>query len=303
MKTFSDLIIETSIKKNSKLIVGLDPRIELIPSVLKEGLDLNSLTDISKILYEFNKLIIDATESQVVAIKPQLAYYELYGSKGIEALEKTISYAKDKDLLIINDAKRGDIGPTAEAYANALIGNSQISGNAVTVNPFLGSDSINPFISNVKKFNKGIFVLVKTSNPSSSELQDLVLFNDRKLYEHLANYIDSFDDYKDSKYGYSSVGAVVGGTYSEEAKKLRSRMPHTLFLVPGIGAQGGKIDDLTNYFNEDKHGAFISVSREIIFSYQSDYPEKWNDLTIKEIYDSISKKSENLKNKVNFVIS
>ncbi|OEH94280.1 orotidine-5'-phosphate decarboxylase [Bacillus solimangrovi] len=281
MKQFSDLLIEESIKKESVLVVGLDPQVNNMPNYLinrqNEKLNLNIITNA---ILNFNKTIIDVVHPYVVAVKPQLAYYEIYGSLGLQVLEQTISYAKSKGLLVINDAKRGDIGSTATAYAQAFLGNSPINGDAVTVNPFLGSDGITPFINESIRYQKGLFILLKTSNPSAYELQDLELKSGDLVYNALASLIKKLSsDTITGKYGYSSIGAVVGATYPNVAKNMREILPKQLFLVPGFGAQGGDTSNLKYFFNADGNGSIITSSRGIIYSYKNELPEKWETIS------------------------
>ncbi|MFJ7934030.1 orotidine-5'-phosphate decarboxylase [Sporosarcina sp. NPDC096371] len=284
MSHFGDKLISASEQKQTVLVVGLDPQIELMPRSVRGS----SNKEVATTIIDFNKIIIDAVAPYVAAIKPQLAYYEVFGSAGIFALEETIKYAKAKGLLIINDAKRGDIGPTAEAYARAFLSDSPMSGDAVTVNPFLGSDGIIPFVQKTDQA-KGIFLLLKTSNPSSGELQDLRLDSGDFVYQEVATLIKQLSQGTIGTSGFSSVGAVVGATYPEIAKQLREDLPETLFLVPGYGAQGGNVQDLSCVFNADGNGAVISSTRAIIYSYMAERPEDWESLskeTMKEIIEA-----------------
>ena len=284
MSHFGDKLIKASEQKQSVLVVGLDPQIELLPRSLRSS----NNKDVANSIIEFNKIIVDAVAPYVAAIKPQLAYYEIFGSAGIFALEETIKYAKAKGLLIINDAKRGDIGPTAEAYARAFLSDTPMSGDAVTVNPFLGSDGIIPFVQQTNQA-KGLFVLLKTSNPSANELQDLRLASGELVYEQVASLLTRLSKGTIGASGFSSVGAVVGATYPDIAKQLRQDLTETIFLVPGYGAQGGNVQDLNCVFNADGNGAVISSSRAIIYSYVAERPEDWESLskeTIKEIIEA-----------------
>lgn len=296
MSHLGDELINASEQKQSVLVVGLDPQIELLPRSLRGA----SNKDVANSIIEFNKIIIDAVAPYVAAIKPQLAYYEVFGSAGIFALEETIKYAKAKGLLIINDAKRGDIGPTAEAYAKAFLSDSPMSGDAVTVNPFLGSDGIIPFVQQTSQA-KGLFVLLKTSNPSSNELQDLRLASGESVYEQVASLLKRFSKGTVGASGFSSVGAVVGATYPDIAKQLRQDLPETLFLVPGYGAQGGNVQDLTNVFNADGNGAVISSSRAIIYSYMAERPEDWESLSKETIQEIIEAKAIHARDELNSI--
>jgi orotidine-5'-phosphate decarboxylase len=278
---FADRLNEKIKEKKSPICVGLDPRLEQIPSFIKEKyLDKykNSLTAAAESILEFNKGIIDAVADIVPVVKPQIAFYEQYGHEGVRAFEETLWYARDKGVLTIADIKRGDIGSTADAYAKAFLGKVNLFGNdvfsfdadAVTVAPYLGWDGIKPFIEQARKFGKGIFVLVKTSNPSSSDLQDLQMKkDDLTIYEIMAHYLESWgaDEVGDS--GYSFVGAVVGATFPDQAKNLRKIMPGNIFLVPGYGAQGGTASDVASCFNEDGLGAVINSSRGIMHAWEN----------------------------------
>lgn len=264
---------------NAPVVVGLDPMLSYIPEhILNKAIKEygETLEAAAEAIFEYNKGIVDAIYDIVPAVKPQIAMYEQFGVPGVEAFKKTVDYCKSKDLVIIGDIKRGDIGSTSEAYAVGHIGNVKIGSKIhtpfgedfVTVNPYLGSDGVNPFIKVCKEENKGIFVLVKTSNPSSGEFQDR-LIDGRPLYELVGEQVakwgeDCMGD------GYSYVGAVVGATYPEQGKILRKLMPKTLILVPGYGAQGGQGKDLVHYFNEDGLGAIVNSSRGIICAYKQD---------------------------------
>jgi orotidine-5'-phosphate decarboxylase len=282
---FIDRLIKQIYTKKSHIVVGLDPNIEQFPRHLTLKLK-NNLFDCGKIITYFNKKIIDSIYDLVPAVKPQLAYYEKYGIDGLKAFNETVKYAKNKGLLVIADAKRNDIGSTAQSYSIGFLGKVNINKkltwvfdvDALTVNPFLGSDGILPFIDDVNHYSKGIFVLVKTSNPSSGEIQDLVIIQSHKklkLYEVIANLANKWASLSIGKNGYSSVGAVVGATYPKEAKILRKKMPKMFFLVPGYGAQGGKAADMVNFFNKDGLGAIIASSRKINYAYRFD--KKFNE--------------------------
>lgn len=276
---FADRLIAAIKQKGAPICVGLDPRLEQIPSFIKnekiseKGKTFEAAADS---FLEFNKGIIDAVADLVPAVKPQFAFYEAYGFSGVRAFEETCKYAQEKGLIVIADAKCNDIGSTAEAYAQAFIGETDVFGekvanldcDAVTVNPYLGYDGVKPFIEVCKKRGKGIFVLVKTSNHSSSDLQDRMTEDKLRNYEVVAQLLESWGADETGKSGYSSVGAVVGATYPEEAKRLRKLMPHSFFLVPGYGAQGGKAADVQACFNKDGLGALINSSRDIIFAWQ-----------------------------------
>lgn len=264
---------------NAPVVVGLDPMLSYIPEhILNKAVKEygETLEAAAEAVFEYNKGIVDAIYDIVPAVKPQIAMYEQFGVPGVEAFKKTVDYCKSKDLVIIGDVKRGDIGSTSEAYAVGHLGNIKIGSNVytpfgedfATVNPYLGSDGINPFIKVCKEENKGIFVLVKTSNPSSGEFQDR-LIDGRPLYEYVGEQVAKWGE-ECMGDGYSYVGAVVGATYPEQGKILRKLMPKTLILVPGYGAQGGQGKDLVHYFNEDGLGAIVNSSRGIICAYKQD---------------------------------
>lgn len=273
-----DYLIDSIKQKSNPTVVGLDPKIEYVPEAIKKECFKNygqNLKGASEAIYQFNKELIDALCDIVPAVKPQSAYYEMYGIEGLICLNKTINYARRQGLYVILDVKRNDIGTTAQAYSNAYLGKTDIEGidisawdaDSITVNPFLGSDGIMPFVADCKKYNKSIFVLVKTSNPSSGELQDLNT-GGQAIYNKVANLVNIWGEGTVGKYGYSVVGAVVGATYPEQANKLRKVMENSYFLVPGYGAQGGSAKDVACCFNPDGLGAIINSSRGIMCAYK-----------------------------------
>lgn len=288
MQHFADRLTSRIKQKGTPICVGLDPRLKQIPKYIKEKhvkRHKDPFEAAAQSIFEFNKGIIDAVCEVVPVCKPQIAFYEQYGASGFRVFAETVKYAKEKGLLVIADAKRNDIGSTAEAYAKAFLGKidlfdeevSVIDADAVTVTPYLGFDGVKPFIEECKKFGKGIFVLVKTSNFSSGDLQDReTKDDDLKNYELVANFVESWGADEIGKSGYSFVGAVVGATYPKEAEKLRQLMPNAIFLVPGYGAQGGSAADCRPCFNQDGTGAIINNSRGIIFAYEKSdkYDEK-----------------------------
>lgn len=273
---FADRLIEEIQKKGTSICVGLDPRLEQIPSFLRISVPPKAATShsqaIAECFLEFNKGIIDAVSDLVPAVKPQFAFYLQYGFSGIWAFEETCRYAQKKGLIVIADAKCNDIGSTAQAYAQAFL--VSFDCDAVTVNPYLGFDGIKPFVEVCKKRGKGIFVLVKTSNHSSGDLQDRVTENHLRNYEVMAHFLESWGADEIGKSGYTSIGAVVGATYPAEAAKLRKLMPHVYFLVPGYGAQGGRAKDVKACFNKDGLGALINSGRDIIFAWEKTKDEK-----------------------------
>ena len=276
-------------KTGAPIVVGLDPMLNYIPEQVQKKAFAEygeTLEGAAEAIWQFNKEIVDKTYDLIPAVKPQIAMYEQFGLPGLAAFKKTVDYCKEKGLVVIGDIKRGDIGSTSAAYAVGHIGKVKVGSKTyapfdedfVTVNPYLGSDGVNPFIKVCKEEKKGIFVLVKTSNPSSGEFQDRQIADagNRPLYEVVGEQVAKWGE---THMGdtYSYVGAVVGATYPEMGKVLRELMPKTFILVPGYGAQGGKGADLVHFFNEDGLGAIVNSSRGIICAYQKDpYKEKFS---------------------------
>ncbi len=271
-------------KMNAPVVVGLDPMLSYIPEHITKKAYAEfgeTLEGAGEAIWQFNKGIIDTTYDIIPAVKPQIAMYEQFGIEGLKAFKKTVDYAKSKDLVVIGDIKRGDIGSTSQAYAVGHVGTVTVGSKTyvpfdedfVTVNPYLGTDGVKPFVDVCKETNKGIFVLVKTSNPSSGEFQDQ-LVDGRPLYELVGEHVAKWgEEHMGDNYSY--VGAVVGATYPEMGKVLRKIMPKTLILVPGYGAQGGKASDLAPYFNEDGLGAIVNSSRGIICAYKQEVYSKF----------------------------
>lgn len=279
-------LIDNIKKTGAPIVVGLDPMLDYVPSYIldraikEQG---ESLEAAGTAIWEYNKGIVDAVCDLIPAVKPQIAMYEQFGIPGLEAFKKTVDYCRGKGLVVIGDVKRGDIGSTSTAYANGHLGSVKIgekecrgfNEDFITVNPYLGSDGVKPFIDVCKREKKGIFVLVKTSNPSSGEFQDQKI-DGKPLYElvgeHLAQWaMDCMGD------DYSYVGAVVGATYPEMGKILRGIMPKSYILVPGYGAQGGTAKDLKPYFNKDGLGAVVNSSRGIICAYKQEKYAKYGE--------------------------
>ncbi len=269
-----DRLIDAITKKQNPTVVGLDPRLNMVPQFIRDKyFDEYGKTPkaIGKIFFAFNKEIIDNIYDLVPAVKPQVAMYEKYGYEGLKCYIETNEYAKSRGLMVIGDVKRGDITSTAEAYAEGHIGEVEIEDknyniynqDAITLNPYLGSDSIEPYIKHCEEHDKGLFVLVKTSNPNSGEIQDLET-NEGKVYERIGKLVGKWGESLIGEHGYSKIGAVVGATHPKQARELRKIMPNTYFLVPGYGAQGAKAEDLKGYFNKDGLGAIINSSRGII---------------------------------------
>lgn len=260
-------------------VVGLDPTYSMIPSFIKqEMLERFGKTPkaVAEMFIKFNKMIIDEVYDLIPSVKPQIAMYEQYGLEGLRAYMETCEYAKSKGLIVIGDIKRGDIASTAAAYAGHIAG-VEVEGehfdlwqeDAVTLNPYMGYDGIEPFINACNKQDKGLFILVKTSNPSSSEIQDLIV-DGMPVYDKTADLVSKWGELSMGTMGYSRVGAVVGATHKEQGAELRARMPHTFFLVPGYGAQGGTAENLKGFFNQDGLGSIVNSSRGIIAAYQND---------------------------------
>ncbi|MBQ4068690.1 MAG: orotidine-5'-phosphate decarboxylase [Lachnospiraceae bacterium] len=298
-------------KTNAPIVVGLDPMLNYVPEHIQKKAYAEygeTLAGAAEAIWQFNKAIIDTTYDLIPAVKPQIAMYEQFGVEGVMAYKKTVDYAKSKDLVIIGDVKRGDIGSTSAAYAVGHLGKVQVGSNTyagfdedfATVNPYLGSDGINPFIDVCKEHNKGIFVLVKTSNPSSGEFQDR-LVDGKPLYEIVGEQVAKWgEQHMGDEYSY--VGAVVGATYPEMGKVLRKVMPKTYILVPGYGAQGGKGADLVHYFNEDGLGAIVNSSRGIIAAYKQEAyakfgAENFADASRQAVVDMIEDISTAIQNR------
>ncbi|MDE5667410.1 MAG: orotidine-5'-phosphate decarboxylase, partial [Clostridia bacterium] len=254
--------------------VGLDTSFDYLPEEMKRGV--TNFDEAAEAIFEFNKNIIDKVYDVVPSVKVQIAYYEMYGAAGVRAFERTVNYAKGKGLIVIADCKRNDIGSTAGCYSKAYLGETSLNGRAVrafnadmlTVNGYLGFDGIKPFVEDIKSHDKSIFVLVKTSNPSSGELQNLKLENGNYIYEQMGDLVSDWGKDNIGKYGYSEVGAVVGATHPEEAARLRSRLLNTFFLIPGYGAQGGSAEMLKVCFDGNGLGGVVNSSRGIICAYK-----------------------------------
>jgi orotidine-5'-phosphate decarboxylase len=331
VKPFADRLMDAIDAKENPSCVGLDPRLDMMPQHLRERHRRESgetFEAVAECFLEFNKGVIDAIRDEVAIVKPQMAFYEAYGAPGVSAFMETVKHAKKRGLLVIEDAKRGDIGETAKAYSDGHIGRvaswegpkESFDVDAVTVNSYLGFDGIRPFVEDSIKYGKGAFVLVKTSNPSSGQLQDTPTIQSRSPtselrrllvdrgavglgelnrlfapsdeivvvpnYVRTAGFVDEWGKACRGIRGYSSIGAVVGTTYPEEAKYLRELMPSTYFLAPGYGAQGGKAADAAACFSADGYGAVVSSSRAITFAYregalENRHPEEEFDLAAK----------------------
>ena len=296
----SDQLIKAIIEKKSPIVVGLDPRLESIPQdILDHCFELygETLKAAAESILIFNKGIIDAVHDLVPAVKPQIAFYEQYGVEGMAAYKATCDYAKSKGLIVVADIKRGDIGSTSKAYSIAHLGMTKV-GNSyhkafeadfATINPYLGDDCMREFMEDVKTYDKGLLILVKTSNKTSGQLQDLEVEGGR-VYNKVAQIVSNWNDAIVGDTGYSPIGAVVGATYPSELEDLRRQMPKAILLVPGYGAQGGSANDVVGAFNQDGLGALINSSRGIIFAYEGtekEYGEAARQATM-EMRESIN---------------
>lgn len=281
MKNIIDTLIEKIKETGNPTVMGLDPRYEMLPKCVTDKYPLN-LEGVAQAIVEYNKALIDATYDIIPAVKPQIAFYEMFGIPGMQAFKETCEYAKQKGMIVIADIKRGDIGSTAQGYSNAYLGRTKIGDieqsiydiDFVTVNPYMGTDCVKPFIDDCKKYNKGLFILVKTSNPSSGELQDEKLENGEEVYTRIAKLVEKWGKDLRGEYNYSSISAVVGATYPEQLKQIRQIAPHTYFLIPGYGAQGGTAKDIAYGFDKNGLGGIVNASRSLMCAYKSD---KWKD--------------------------
>lgn len=280
-----DRLIEKIKQTDNPSVVGLDTNFDYLPDELRAGVA--DLRGAAQAIAEFNRNVIDNICDIVPAVKVQIAYYEMYGVEGMKTFAETLAYASKKGMYVMTDAKRNDIGATAECYAKAYLGKTFVNGASetafdsdfLTVNGYLGSDGIVPFLKWMKERDKGIFVLVKTSNPSSGELQDMRLSDGKTVYEYMGQLVEEWGKNCRGKYGYSDVGAVVGATHPAQAEILRKQMPHTFFLIPGYGAQGGTARDLKVYFDADGMGGIVNSSRGILCAYRQ---EKYNGKSYSE---------------------
>lgn len=286
-----DQLIEEIKRKKNPCIVGIDPEWSKIPECYKT----DAASEADAIL-QWAKAVIDAVADIVPAVKPQMAFFEVFGAEGVRVHQQVVQYAHDNGLVVVDDSKRNDIGNTARAYAYAhLAKDGPINADLMTVSPFLGTDSIQPFIDVAIKDEKGIFVLVKTSNPSSVEISEATNTRGDKIRDWLASYVHAIGKTCVGKYGYSSIGAVVGATFPEEAKLLRSTMKNNFFLVPGFGAQGGGAEDVVPCFNEDGLGAIVSSSRGVLYKHMEIAEYNGTRTMYKEI---VQKQAQNMQRTV-----
>jgi orotidine-5'-phosphate decarboxylase len=288
-KPFADRLVEAIRRKESRVVVGLDPRLEWLPPAFPKT---------AEGVRDFNAAIIDLVADHAVAVKPQVAFYEQMGIAGMETYQATCEAARKKGLLVIGDVKRGDVPGTAKAYADAHT--NAFPCDAITVNPYFGTDGMEPFLEAARKTGGGLFVLVKTSNPSSGEIQDLDV-GGKPLHLHVAELTLGWGKNLRGESGYSSVGAVVGATHPEEAARVRAAMPKTFFLVPGYGAQGGGAKDVLPCFEEGGLGAIVSASRSVLFAWRrSPYDEKYGEDRWKE---AVTESVVAMKDDINAVLS
>ena len=274
-----DVLQDKILKVKNPTVAGLDPKPEYVPELLRKEAYAQygeTLQGAAEAIFAFNKGLIDALCDIVPAVKPQSAYYERLGWRGMEVMERTIRYAKEKGLYVIADIKRGDIGSTASAYADGWLGSTAVEGNSfkvfdadcVTLNGYMGSDSVNPFLKTCVAEDKTCFVLVKTSNPGSGELQNVPAGEGSTVYGLMADLIEKWGAETKGNYGYTRVGAVTGATHPKELEEIRAKMPHTFLLVPGYGAQGGTAEDVRHAFHQGGKGAIVNSSRGIICAWQ-----------------------------------
>ncbi|MBO6233788.1 MAG: orotidine-5'-phosphate decarboxylase [Clostridia bacterium] len=302
-----DKLIEKIKETGNPTVMGLDPRFEMLPECVTNKYP-KTLEGVAEAIIEYNKALIDATYDIIPAIKPQIAFYEMFGIPGMKAFEETCKYAKEKGMIIIADIKRGDIGSTAAGYSNAYLGKTKIGDieqsifdvDFVTVNPYMGTDCVKPFIEDCKKYNKGLFILVKTSNPSSGELQDIKLESGEEVYTNVAKLVEKWGEELIGEYNYSSIAAVVGATYPKQLEDIRKTAPHTFFLIPGYGAQGGKTEDIALGFDDNGLGGIVNASRSLMCAYKSD---RWkNEFEEKDYAKATRAEALRMKEELNSVI-
>ena len=313
MKNFADQLVRRIAELDNPTVMGLDPKLEYIPQLLIDQAKDEYPDDMEKAsahaIWLFNKALIDAVCDIVPAIKPQFAYYELYGIEAVKVLNKTIEYAQSKGMLVIGDCKRNDIGATSTAYAEGIIGSTEIIGgervsmtgcDCATVNAYLGIDGVKPFLDVCSRDGKGIFILVRTSNPSAGDLQDLELKDGRKVYEAMAQLVNTWGSELVGEEGFSSVGAVVGATWPEQAVEARKLMPNNLILVPGYGAQGAGPDSAVASFTKDGRGSIVNASRSLMCAWKKRedlQPEDFAQATRDEAIDMKTKLNNALKDR------
>lgn len=299
MKYFIDSLEEEMEAKNSRICVGLDPHLYLLPESVLNPLLLNDLranqVEIAAAVLQFNQNLIEAVADLTAVVKPQMAFYEKLGAAGMECLWQTIVAAKEEELLVLLDGKRNDIGSTAGAYAQSYLNQDKVAADAITINPYLGQDGIIPFLKNREK---GAFALLRTSNPSAADLQDLELKDGRKVYQAVGEFLEKLgSDYRGES-GYSNLAAVVGATYPRELKEIRKQLDSVFFLIPGFGAQGGGAADIKAGFDQKGRGAVVNSSRGINFAYRR---EEYTSFGAENYAEAARAAAEKMKNEINSV--
>lgn len=300
MKYFIDQLQQKIEEKDSRICVGLDPHLELLPeNVLKSELleDLESnQEEIAAAVLNFNQNLIDAVADMTAVVKPQMAFYEKLGVPGMKSLWQTMAYAKSKELIVLLDGKRNDIGSTAKAYAEAYLEQQKVAADSITINPYLGSDGVLPFLENKKK---GAFALLRTSNKSAVDLQDLKLDDGRTVYQAVGDFLQELGSDYIGESGYSNLAAVVGATYPKELKEIRSQLDSVFFLIPGFGAQGGGAADIKAGFDKDNRGAVVNSSRGINFAYRK---EEYANFGAENYAKAARAAAEKMKKEINEVL-
>lgn len=288
MKNAMDVLIEKIKECDNPTVIGVDTRYDMVPKCVRKKYS-TDLKGMCNAMLEYSKALIDATYDIIPAVKLQSAYFEMYGVEGIKLYKEMIDYCKEKGMVVMADVKRGDIGSTSAGYSRAYLGKNMIDEKEqaifdvdfATVNPYMGSDCVMPFVEDCKKYDKGIFVLVKTSNKSSGEIQDVKAEDGEEIYKKVAKLVNTWGSELIGENGYSSVSAVVGATYPKQLQELRELMPHSYFLIPGYGAQGGKAEDIALGFDENGLGGIVNATRSLMCAYKSDL---WKDKFAEEDY-------------------
>ncbi len=288
MKNAMDVLIEKIKECDNPTVIGVDTRYDMVPECVRKKYSTN-LKGMCSAMLEYSKALIDATYDIIPAVKLQSAYFEMYGVEGIKLYKEMIDYCKEKGMVVMADVKRGDIGSTSAGYSRAYLGKNMIDEKEqaifdvdfATVNPYMGSDCVMPFVEDCKKYDKGIFVLVKTSNKSSGEIQDVKAEDGEEIYKKVAKLVNTWGSELIGENGYSSVSAVVGATYPKQLQELRELMPHSYFLIPGYGAQGGKAEDIALGFDKNGLGGIVNATRSLMCAYKSDL---WKDKFAEEDY-------------------
>lgn len=288
MKNAMDILIEKIKEYDNPTVIGVDTRYDMVPECVRKKYS-TDIEGMCKAMLEYSKALIDATYDIVPAVKLQSAYFEMYGVEGIKLYKTMIDYCKEKGMVVMADVKRGDIGSTSAGYSRAYLGKNIINDKEetifdvdfATVNPYMGSDCVMPFVEDCKKYDKGIFVLVKTSNKSSGEIQDVKAEDGEEIYKKVAKLVNKWGEELIGENGYSSVSSVVGATYPKQLQELREIMPHSYFLIPGYGAQGGKAEDIALGFDKNGLGGIVNATRSLMCAYKSDL---WKDKFTEEEY-------------------